>query len=135
MSPRPPVPARRVPGSYGTAEPLVARRDPDRYLPRRAESGGRVRRFVRRYGWRAYAVPLLTVATLLALVDVAATSVTDPAAGTESSAAVPSTLVSGASTPADPPAETPAPAVGEGLPADVPPPRSSRATSSGEPGR
>jgi hypothetical protein len=30
---------------------------------------GRVRRFVRRYGWRAYAVPILTVATLFALVD------------------------------------------------------------------
>jgi uncharacterized protein DUF3152 len=33
-----------------------------------------VRRFVHRYGWRAYALPLLTVATLLALVDAAATS-------------------------------------------------------------
>jgi predicted Zn-dependent protease len=35
---------------------------------------GRVRRFVRRYGWRAYAVPLLTIATLMALVDLALTS-------------------------------------------------------------
>jgi Protein of unknown function (DUF3152) len=30
---------------------------------------GRIRRFVRRHGWRAYALPLLTVATLLTLVD------------------------------------------------------------------
>jgi hypothetical protein len=35
---------------------------------------GRIARFVRRYGWRAYAIPLLTVATLIALVDVALTA-------------------------------------------------------------
>jgi hypothetical protein len=81
------------------------------------ESGGRVRRFVRRHGWRAYAVPLLTVATLLALVDVAATSVTDPAAP---SAAAQSTLVGTGSAAAEPPAEMQAPAVGEGVPTDAP---------------
>jgi hypothetical protein len=32
-----------------------------------------VRRFVRRYGWRAYAIPLLTVATLATLVDLVLT--------------------------------------------------------------
>jgi hypothetical protein len=32
---------------------------------------GRVRRFAQRYGWRAYAVPLLTIATLVVLVDLA----------------------------------------------------------------
>jgi hypothetical protein len=34
-----------------------------------------VRGFVRRYGWRAYALPFLTLATLVALVDVAADGV------------------------------------------------------------
>jgi hypothetical protein len=32
---------------------------------------GRLRRFVREYGWRAYAIPLLTVATFLAVMDAA----------------------------------------------------------------
>jgi hypothetical protein len=32
---------------------------------------GRLRTFVREYGWRAYAIPLLTVATFLAVMDVA----------------------------------------------------------------
>jgi hypothetical protein len=32
---------------------------------------GRLHRFVREYGWRAYAIPLLTVATFLAVLDVA----------------------------------------------------------------
>jgi Protein of unknown function (DUF3152) len=32
---------------------------------------GRLRRFVRDYGWRAYALPILTVATVLALLDLA----------------------------------------------------------------
>jgi hypothetical protein len=41
-----------------------------------------VRGFVRRYGWRAYAIPFLTAATLFALVDVAA----DAPASTEPSA-------------------------------------------------
>jgi hypothetical protein len=35
------------------------------------DDSGRARRFVRRHGWRAYAVPFLTVATLFALVDLA----------------------------------------------------------------
>jgi hypothetical protein len=39
---------------------------------------GRVRRFVRRHGWRAYAIPFLVVATLVALVDLARTE-GDPA--------------------------------------------------------
>jgi hypothetical protein len=34
---------------------------------------GRLRRFVQRYGWRAYAVPLLTIATIAVLVDLALT--------------------------------------------------------------
>jgi hypothetical protein len=70
-------PASRAPAGSG---PLVARRDLDasaayrtpdpRYAGR--EPRGRVRRFVHRYGWRAYAVPLLTVATVVTLGDLAA---------------------------------------------------------------
>jgi Protein of unknown function (DUF3152) len=57
--------------------PLVARTDlvePPRVGPTSRPPRGRFRRFVRRYGWRAYAVPLLTVATLIALVDLARTT-------------------------------------------------------------
>ncbi|TQN43680.1 uncharacterized protein DUF3152 [Blastococcus colisei] len=45
-----------------------------RESPRLRESNsreGRVRRFARQYGWRAYAIPLLIVATVAVLVDVA----------------------------------------------------------------
>jgi hypothetical protein len=59
-------------------QPLVARRDPvgrGRHATGRGARVGRVRRFVHRYGWRAYAIPVLTVATLIALADVAATNV------------------------------------------------------------
>jgi hypothetical protein len=60
--------------------PLVARpavpvpRDPrDPRDPRVAvrRRPGRIRRFVVRYGWRAYAVPLLVVATVVVLADLA----------------------------------------------------------------
>jgi hypothetical protein len=72
---RPPVP--RTTGRPG---PLVARRDLDAERAYgTAQSGrpepeprGRARRFLHRYGWRAYAVPLLTVATLVTLGDLAA---------------------------------------------------------------
>jgi hypothetical protein len=56
--------------------PLAAA-DPARVRARTAE--GPVRGFVRRYGWRAYAIPLLTVATLVALVDVAVDATPDAA--------------------------------------------------------
>jgi hypothetical protein len=116
------VPDPRV---RATVEPLVARRDPVGAGPhpqRRGGSGGRVRRFVRSYGWRAYAVPVLTVATLVALVDVAATSVADPGAP---AAAAQTTVVGTA--PEAPAADTPAVAVGEGVPADAPAPPSAPA--------
>jgi hypothetical protein len=71
------------------AEPDVGATDPDtsgRGRRGRANSG-RVRRFTQRYGWRAYAVPLLTVATVVTLGDLAANgsdSGTTPAAATTS---------------------------------------------------
>jgi hypothetical protein len=77
-----------------------------------------VRRFVRRYGWRAYAVPLLTIATLVALVDLAITppAATSDAAGATTQAQVPSPedLV----TPSDP--QPTAPAELDAGPAETP---------------
>jgi Protein of unknown function (DUF3152) len=86
------------PGSVRTPSrprPLVARTDlvePPRE-PMTRPRRGRFRRFVGRYGWRAYAVPLLTVATLIALVDLALTtpeSTTPAAAAPSVSSAEPS---------------------------------------------
>jgi hypothetical protein len=76
-----------------------------------------VRRFVRRHGWRAYAVPFLTVVTLIALVDLALTDSVVPssATATATNAAPPVTTA--------PPVETPtptAPAEGEAGPSLTP---------------
>jgi len=109
-------------GPRGAAGPLVARRDP---LPRHRHAatplGGRLRRFVRRHGWRAYAIPLLTIATLIALVDAVSGSVTgggtDPAAA--SAPATAEVPPSPQPTPTSEPVET-APAEGEGAPAQLP---------------
>jgi hypothetical protein len=67
-----------------------------------------VGRFVLRYGWRAYAIPLLTAATLVTLGDIAL----NPAAPSTEAA----TTTTG---PADAPAVAAAPAEGEGLPDGV----------------
>ncbi len=104
-------PASRAPARSG---PLVARRDLDtspayrtpdpRYAVR--EPRGRVRRFVHRYGWRAYAVPLLTVATVVTLGDFAANG-----------AGAPPTPVAATSPSSSAPAEASvAVAEGEGVP-------------------
>lgn len=50
-----------------TPEPPRAARPPSTQRP----SGNRVGRFRREFGWRAYAIPILTIATFLALMDVA----------------------------------------------------------------
>ena len=106
--------------------PLVARTDlaeaPRARTPAQPPPG-RIRRFVLRYGWRAYAVPLLTIATIAALLDLAfASSVaerTTDAAGTseqpaspEPSAEVPATEPPTAFDVDLPPSEPPPPAVG-----------------------
>ena len=103
---RPPLPPQpwgaarqqRPPPGPGRAStgPLVARLDLLE-APRGRTSGrreGRVRRFVRRYGWRAYAVPLLIVATLAALVDLAVneTVVQPSTTGSAAEASPPVTL-------------------------------------------
>lgn len=84
---RPPAPAR--------SGPLVAAADPARARRRTPPPEGPLRGFVRRYGWRAYAIPLLTLATLFALVDVVVNEPTvTQAAGTSSevTASTPSVL-------------------------------------------
>ncbi|MGY1652066.1 DUF3152 domain-containing protein [Geodermatophilus sp. SYSU D01119] len=81
---------------------------------------GRLRRFVRRHGWRAYAIPLLTVATVLALVDVVGAPDTTPAAST---GAAPTPAEAPASSEAAPATPSPtAPAEGDAGPTDVVPP-------------
>ncbi|MGY1804775.1 DUF3152 domain-containing protein [Blastococcus sp. SYSU D00922] len=106
--------------------PLVARVDLDR--PRRPRQpvrppSGRLRRFVQRYGWRAYAIPLLTVATIVTLVDLALSSPLAPSGGT--GAAAPSSTAASELAPAtaSPPAgaTTPvAPAEGDVAPTEAP---------------
>jgi hypothetical protein len=80
--------------------PLVARAVPPIPPRERGTVGsrpGRVRRFVLRHGWRAYAVPLLTVATVAVLLDLALSApatqsaAAGGAAGTATSVSVPTT--------------------------------------------
>jgi hypothetical protein len=65
----------------------------------RPPKGGSLRRFVRAYGWRAYALPLLTVLTVLCGVDVA----------NGSTAGLPLPLGGGGSDAGDPAAQPPPP--------------------------
>ncbi len=133
---QPPAPTAgsRPPGRSRPTGPLVARRDPiavredDRRPagPRPApprRPAGRLRRFVARHGWRAYAIPLLAVATVLTLVDLVRTPVGDDPAT--------ATVVTGTGSPADDetaagttatasPAAPPAPAEGDAGPTEVP---------------
>lgn len=74
-------------GSEGAAEPLVASWDPlaeraRTRAPRRRSPGG-LRGMVATYGWRAYALPVLVVLTVLVVVDAARS----PASGGQSGAA------------------------------------------------
>jgi hypothetical protein len=112
--PRPPAPPHRRPpaGQHVPSGPLVARREPvvhDRHaVPAR---GGWLRRFVRRHGWRAYALPLLTVATIVTLVDV----VSSPPEGQAVPAAQGGAVATSAA-PVSTPTPRSAPAEGEGAP-------------------
>jgi hypothetical protein len=71
-SPDGPLQARRDPTAAPGAGPGGARR-PMTFASRSSagKPPGRLRRFVRDYGWRAYALPVLAVATVLALLDLA----------------------------------------------------------------
>ncbi|SCX52072.1 Protein of unknown function [Klenkia marina] len=96
----PPAPdplPRPLPGTglRTTAGPLVARRDPVGRRSSRSPGHGRAggvrggwaTRFAARWGWRAYALPVLAVLTVLALVDVAVTG-TGQARSTSAATAV-----------------------------------------------
>jgi hypothetical protein len=104
-----PLVARRelgTPRSYGTPDPG----------PRR-EPHGRIRRFVHRYGWRAYAVPLLAVATLVTLGDLAANGADSSTTPVARISAAPTTAAPGETTAAPGATDAPvAPAEGEGVP-------------------
>jgi hypothetical protein len=77
--------------------------------------GGRVRRFARRYGWRAYAIPFLAVATLVVLLDLAFDRpVVEPVA-----ASAPEGSASAAPSPSQVPT---APAEGDAGPTETAPP-------------
>ena len=73
--------------------PLVARTDVGTGPRTQGSVGarpGRIARFVHRYGWRAYAIPLLALATVIALVDLAlSVPTTAPDATTTSRSAAP----------------------------------------------
>jgi len=71
---RRPAAARSAAGRSTRTGPLVARPAvpvPPRPTAPSRPPRGRFRRFVVRYGWRAYAIPLLSLATVLVLLDLA----------------------------------------------------------------
>jgi hypothetical protein len=78
-----------------------------------------LRGFVRRHGWRAYALPLLTIATLLTLVDVVTTG-TDGLVGSAAASAGPGSALDVPAVASGKPAAT-APAEGEGAPTQTAP--------------
>src|SRR5687767_13951436 len=104
--------------------PLVARTDlaePSRARQSVRARPGRIRRFVRRYGWRAYAVPLLTLATLIALVDLALTTPATTPAASNGAAATSAAPAEPSQVPVPAPeAQPPAPAEGDAGPSPVP---------------
>ncbi|WP_245816930.1 DUF3152 domain-containing protein [Geodermatophilus saharensis] len=115
--PRPPEAADRPP----PGRPSGARRP----APRRSPPG-RLRRFVARHGWRAYAIPLLTVATVLALVDVvSAGRATSSAAGQASAPTAAGSTAAGSiaaeSAPPTPDASPVPTAEGDAGPTGLPP--------------
>jgi hypothetical protein len=103
---------------HTASAPLVARREPvvhHRHAP--PPRGGWFRRFVRRHGWRAYALPLLTIATVVTLVDVATSAPDGQAGGTPAALGSPAPTTAQPSTPTTPGAA----AEGEGAPTSTAP--------------
>lgn len=93
--------ARPGPLVARTAVPVTSGRAPSARLPR-----GRFRRFVLLYGWRAYAIPLLSLATVLVLLDLAFSPAGELPAGAAGPAALATTAV--------PTVESPPTALAEG---------------------
>ncbi|SOD93591.1 DUF3152 domain-containing protein [Blastococcus haudaquaticus] len=92
--------------------PLVARTDVPEPLRGRtsAQSRGRLATFVQRYGWRAYAIPILTLATIAVLVDLALTT---PRVPTGTTGAASATTAARSTAPPVAEAAPPAPAEGD----------------------
>ncbi len=105
---RPPVPPPgRLPSSAESrAHPPAARGPAGARPPAPRRRPGRLRRFVTRHGWRAYAIPLLTVATVLVLADVVGWGRATPSAPAGGASAP----AGGASAPTGGASATPAPA-------------------------
>jgi hypothetical protein len=104
--------------------PLVARTDllgPPRQRTVVRSRPGRVRRFVRRYGWRAYAVPLLTLATIAVLLDLALSDLAAPT-GTAGSTAAQTEQGTAPTAPVTAENQPSAPAEGDAEPSQAPPP-------------
>ncbi|GAB3312115.1 hypothetical protein GCM10027451_24720 [Geodermatophilus aquaeductus] len=127
LPPLPPLPARpparsRTPGTLAPRPAPPGPRGP--VEPRRTRRPrGRLRRFAARWGWRAYAIPLLTVATVLALADLLGPAAGSPArVGATAGDATPAARSPEAAPPAStaPPTTAPPPAEGDAGPAEVP---------------
>jgi Protein of unknown function (DUF3152) len=108
---RPPDPAPLPPRRGARpAGPLVASTAPVPHVrpaPDRAPAG-RFRRFARRYGWRAYAVPVLALATVVTLADLASTT---PGEAQSAGTGAPATAVASSPPVDEPVAEAPTSAV------------------------
>lgn len=105
--------------------PLVAHDEPRPVRPARGSrrSGGRLTRFVRRHGWRAYAIPVLALATIAVLVDLAlnpsGSAPSTPAAGEEPAMTAP---VTATAPPVQPSVEPTVPAEVDAGPTGTPAP-------------
>ena len=105
-------------------QPLAAR--PASRVPARRRTqqrgGSRLQRFARRHGWRAYAIPFLTVVTIVVLVDLAfdppGSGAASPPAAADTAAAPPPAPTS---SPAAVPAVPAVPAQGDAGPATTVP--------------
>ncbi|MGY2065198.1 DUF3152 domain-containing protein [Blastococcus sp. SYSU DS0619] len=102
--------------------PLVAREEPRPAGRGGSEpSGSRLTRFVRRHGWRAYAIPVLALATIAVLVDLV---LNPPGSAPATTAAdqVPATTAPAAATPTEPVVEPAVPAEADAGPTETPAP-------------
>lgn len=86
--------------------PLRARLEPRPPADRSADRRGPVARFVDRFGWRAYALPVLGVATILGLGNIAANGASQP---THQQTAIAPSTTGGTSAVASQPSRTPSP--------------------------
>ncbi|WP_346619937.1 DUF3152 domain-containing protein [Blastococcus montanus] len=102
----------------------MARPDP-RVAPvdrRPGSGGGRLRRFTRRHGWRAYAIPVLAIATIAVLVDLVLNPRGSAPAGAGDAAASTSVASPPSAVPPEPVAAPTAPAEIDAAPTVTAPP-------------